>query len=359
MNKSTILTVSVAALALSSCKAREKKEEKTGVTSIDTAAVGVVTTTLKGVAWSDWASYSADLRGSEDAILVTTAAGVVSTVAEVGNIAHQGQGLCDIESDRYKVQYEAAKSSVDANRAAQQTTKGELDRTKANVDAGSLGKAALDAINAQYASLIAQGKGAEAQVLGAKKLWEDSRCQAPFDGIVATRLVNRWQSVGPGTPTLRLVRNDRLEATFTVPETESHELKNGTSVEFFLLDEPERIYKGNVSAVDLAADPRNRTVGAKVMINNAGGKLRPGMIGRARMLRKRYQAAVVVPSVALLRQEKGVNAVVVRDGVAHLVEVELGSTEGDSVLVREGLKIGDRLVVQGAFRVSEGTRVKE
>ncbi|MEK7393774.1 MAG: efflux RND transporter periplasmic adaptor subunit [Fibrobacterota bacterium] len=357
MNKSTILTISVAALALVSCK--EKHEEKTVVKSVDTAAVAVVTTQLKGTPWTDLANYSADLRGFEDAVLVTTAAGVVSTVAEVGRGVAAGQGLCDIESERYKVQFEAAKSAVDANKAAQDAAKGELDRTKANVDAGSLGKAALDGVKAQYAGLIAQGKGAEAQALAAKKQWDDSRCLAPFSGVVATRMINRWESVGPGTPTLRLVRNDRLEANFTVPENEARELKVGVPVEFYQLDEPNQVYKGNVSSVDLAADVRNRTIGAKVIVSNVGGKLRPGMVGRARLLRKKYTSAVVVSSAALLRQENGVRAAIVKDGKASLVEVELGSAQGDSVLVRSGLKVGDKLIVQGAFRVSEGTRVKE
>lgn len=361
-----ILTATAALLVLAGCnkpsengEKKEKAEEKTMVTSVDTAVVPVVAKAIQGIPWTDWATYSADLRGSEDAVLVTSAAGVVNSVHEVGHAVKAGQGLCDIESERYRTQYEAAKSAVDANRASQIATKGELDRTKANVDAGSLGKAALDAVNAQYAGLVAQGKGAESQMLSAKKQYEDSRCQAPFDGVVATRLVNRWQSVGPGTPTLRLVRNDRLEADFTVPEAESHELRLGEEVEFFQLEEPDRVYKGRVSSVDLAADARNRTIGAKVVVPNQGGRLRPGMVGRAKILRKRYEKAVVVPSAALLRQEKGVKAVVVKDGKAHLVEVELGSALRDSVLVTSGLKVGDRLVVEGAFRVSEGTRVKE
>jgi RND family efflux transporter MFP subunit len=359
MNKSIILTVSVAALALSSCKGKEKKEEPTGVASVDTAAVSVVTSTIKGIRWSDWASYSADLRGAEDAILVTTAAGVVGQVSDVGRVAKAGQGLCDIESDRYKVQYEAAKAAVDANKAAQISAKSELDRTKANVEAGSLGKAALEGASAQFAGLVAQGKGAEAQMLGAKKMYEDSRCQAPFDGLVASRMVNRWQSVGAGTPTLRLVRNDRLEANFTVPEAEARELKAGIAVEFTGIDDGDRVYRGSVSSVDLAADARNRTVGAKVLIANVGGRLRPGMVGKARLLRRQYEAAIVVPSAALLRQEKGVKAAIVQNGAAKLVDVELGSSTGDSVLVTSGLRIGDRLIVQGAFRVSDGTRVKE
>jgi membrane fusion protein (multidrug efflux system) len=270
---------------------------------------------------------------------------VVHSIAAVGQRVAAGQALCDIESDRYKVQMDAAKAAWDA-------AKSQMEITAKNVEAGSLGKTALEGATAQSFST-------QAQYLGAKKVYEDSRCQAPFAGVVANRMVNQWQAVGAGTPMLRIVKVDRLEADFTVPEEESHGLANGLPVEFFLLDSPDRVYKGKLSSVDLAVDSRDRTMGAKVVIANVGNRLKPGMVGRARVLRKSYPSAIVVPSTALLRQEKGVTAAVVRDGVAHMVDVQLGSAQGDSVQVLSGLKVGDHLVVQGAFRVSEGAHVKE
>jgi len=344
MNKKILLTISVLAL-FAGCQKKESAAEKTGIASSDTASVTAVVAEIKGVPWSDWGSYSADLRGVDDAVLVTSAAGVVHSIAAVGKHVGAGQALCDIESDRYKAQLDAAKAGWDA-------AKSQLEITRKNVDAGSVGKTALEGLNAQTFS-------AQAQYLGAKKMYEDSRCQAPFAGIVANRLVNQWQAVGAGTPMMRIVKVERLEADFTVPEEESHGLVTGLPVEFFLLDSPDHVYKGKISSVDLAVDAKDRTMGAKVVIVNAGNRLKPGMVGRARVLRKSYASAVVVPSTALLRQEKGVTAAVVRDGVAHMVEVRLGSAKGDSVQVLSGLAVGDRLVVQGAFRVSEGARIKE
>jgi len=344
MNKKILLAISVLAF-LAGCQKKGSATDATGATSIDTAAVPVVVAPIRSIPWDDWAGYSADLRGVDDAVLVTSAAGVVHSIASVGTRARAGQDLCNIESDRYKVQMEAAKAAWDA--AATQ-----LEITTKNVEAGSVGKTALQGLTAQTFS-------AQAQYLGAKKLYDDSRCQAPFAGIVASKMVNQWQAVGAGTPMLRMVRLDRLEADFTVPEAESHGMKPGLSVEFSLLDAPDHPYKGKVSSVDLSIDPRDRTMGAKVVLSNSDGRLKPGMVGNARVLRKSYSAAVVVPSDALLRQENGVYAAIVRDGTAHMVKVELGSAQGDSVLVLSGLSAGDQLVVRGAFRVSEGARVKE
>ncbi len=355
MKTKLFLTVSVLGL-LAGCG---KKEDKTVVTSADSTAVQVVVAKVIGVQWSDWASYSASLRGVEDGQLVTSAAGMVSSVATVGKSVKAGEALCDIESTRYRVQYEAAKAAVEASNASQVAMQGEVARTKANVDAGSLGKAALEAMQAQLAGLVAQGKGAESQALMAKKQYDDSRCLAPFAGVVASSNLNRWQTVGPGFPTLRLVKSDRLEATFSVPESQSSALKAGMPAEFELLDSPDEPFKRTVFSLDLAADDRDRVMNAKVVIPNTGNRLRPGMVGRVRVMRQKLANAVVVPSASLLRKDKGVSAMVVENGKAREVAVTLGSSRGDSVLVTSGLKSGDRLVIQGAFRVSEGSRVKE
>lgn len=323
-----------------------KKEEPTQVKAAlaDTASVEVVTTTLQGVSYEDWGTYPADLRGGDDAILVSSASGMLRSVAEVGRRVTAGQALCDIDTERFKAQLEAAKAGMDAAQTA-------MDVARKNVEAGSLGKISLDNAAATF-------YGAQAQYMGAKKLWEDSRCQAPFSGIVAARMVNRWQAVGAGTPTLRLVRNDRLEATFSVPETEANGLKAGNAAQFFLLDEPGKIYTGRVSTVDLAADSKNRVVSARVEIANVGGRLRPGLAGKIRILHGTMKDAIVVPSFALVRREGGVYAMVVREGVAHEVSVTLGSGAGDSVYVSSGLKAGDKLVVRGAFRLTDGVKVR-
>lgn len=323
-----------------------KKEEHTQVkaATTDTSSVEVVTTTLQSISYEDWGTYPADLRGAEDAVLVSSASGMLRSVSEVGRRVAPGQALCDIESDRYGAQLDAAKASMDAAQTS-------MEVARKNVEAGSLGKVSLDAAAAQYHS-------AKAQYMGARKLWEDSRCQAPFGGIVASRMVNRWQAVGPGTPMLRLVRNDRLEATFSVPEIEANGLKSGNVAQFFLLGEPDKSYSGRVATVDLAADPKNRVVSARVVVGNSDGRLRPGMAGKVRILHRTVKDAIVVPSFALVRREGGVFAMVVREGLAREVSVTLGSGSGDSVYVSSGLKAGDKLVVRGAFRLTDGVKVR-
>jgi RND family efflux transporter MFP subunit len=341
MNKQIV--VSIAALSLLvGCKKEEAA--KTSVQSADTSVVQVVASAITPIAFQDRASYSADLRGTDDAVLVTTASGVIRSVATVGAHVAAGQSLCDIESDRYLAQLNAVKAQMDA-------AKNQLDLAKKNVDAGSVGKIALDAPNTQYYA-------AQSSYLNAKKQYDDSRCLAPFAGTIASRSVERYQTVGAGSPTYRLVRQDHLDAVFSIPESEINGVKPGMSADFYLADEPEHLYSGRLTAVDGAADTKNRVMTARLEIPNRGGLLKPGMVGRVALLRRSYAKAIVVPSASLLRSEKGVSAMVVANRRAHEVPVQLGSAQRDSVLVLSGLKACDTLIVQGAAQVSDGTRIK-
>ena len=102
----------------------------------------------------------------------------------------------------------------------------------------------------------------------------------------------------------------------------------------------------------------NRIVSARVQLGNPGGTLRPGMIGKVRVLRRKYDKALVVASQSVLRLQDGTAVMRVENGRAHQVPVVLGPSRGDSVVILSGISAGDRIVTVGSFQVSEGTRVK-
>ena len=148
-----------------------------------------------------------------------------------------------------------------------------------------------------------------------------------------------------------------LEATISIPESEAFGYKEGMRAQFRLLQHPENIFPGQIKSIDRAVETQSRTVSARIIINNRGGMLKPGMVGRANILRRTFDNAIVVPSAALLHLESGIAAMVVEDGKAKQRRVRVETTAADSSLVTEGLHTGDKLVVTGAFQISEGTRV--
>lgn len=338
---STLIVLS--ALLLAACGKKHADEAEAGAKPADTTSVRVVASAVQARSFEDWGAYSAELRGAQDAVLTAAMGGRVANVNDVGRPVKAGQALCDIESSRYHAMLLQAKSGLDL-------AKGELDRQKVNVEKGFVGKAVLDKAELDFQT-------ARVSVLQAQRAFEDSRCQAPFSGILVSRFIERFQTVPPGAPTVRISTVDRLEAVVSIPESEAREFKEGQTATFSLVQDTTKVFTGKLKSVDRAVEASNRTVTARIEIPNPGNILRPGMVGRARILRRKYETAVVVPSQALLRLQTGTMAMLVRDGKAVQVPVKLGPAAGDSVVVETGVSAGDVLVTMGAFQISTGTKV--
>jgi len=331
-------------LAFSSCKGGEKGDASAANGENGGKSLSVVTAELKTSSFEDWTSYPAELRGVEDVVLTAGGGGRVLSVAEVGTRVAVGQPLCDIESERYAAMMAQAQAALDL-------ADGEFARTEANVKAGSVGKASLD--NAKL-----QLEGARVNVLQAKRYYQDSRCEAPFSGIVVSRSLDRFQTVAPGAPTVRVARTDRFEALVSLSEADIAAYAKGTPVRFTLPSLPGQEFDGKLKSVDLVVDAKTRTALARLEVANRDRLLAPGMAGKAQLLRKVYDNVVVVPSTALLRNDTGVFAVVSEKGVARQRPVKLGPALGDSVVVLEGVSNGELLVVQGAFRATDGSKLE-
>ncbi len=331
-------------LATVGCNKKDKAKDGEAVKPVESAVIKVVAVPVTARAFEDWGNYSADLRGSEDATLAAPwQGGRVANVGEVGKMVKAGQALCDIESARYQAMMLQAKAAVDV-------AKGEVDRQKVNVDKGFVGKAVTDQAEFGF-------QQARVALLQAQRAYEDSRCQAPFTGVMVSRMVERFQTVAPGQPTVRIAATTRLEAVVSIPESEARDFREGQVAEFSQVQDTAQAFAGKLKSIDRAVEAKNRTVMARIDIPNSGNVLRPGMVGRTRILRKKYPQAIVVPSTAVLRLQGGTMVMLMKDGKALQVPVKIGPSSGDFVVIESGLSVGDMIITVGAFQVSTGTPV--
>jgi membrane fusion protein, multidrug efflux system len=331
-------------LAAILCGCRKKDGDPNPASRPDTATVKVVVMEVKEASFEDWGSYSAELRGIEDANLTAPyQGGRVNMIKPIGTSVKAGDPLCDIDDEKYEAALKAAQAQVEV-------TQGDLERAKVNVEKGSLGRSALDGANLAY-------QNARMMLATARRAYEDCRCQAPFDGVLVSRSIEKYQTVAPGGQTVRLSRMDRFEAVISIPETEAFGYEDGLRTEFRLLQDSGRTYEGRLSSLDRAVDSRSRTAMARIEIPNRDGKLRPGMVGRARILRRTYAKGILIPATALLHSQSGVSVMVAENGIARRRPLEVGVAAGEAVLVLKGLRPKENLVVSGAFQLTDGVRI--
>ncbi len=200
---------------------------------------------------------------------------------------------------------------------------------------------------------------AEARVLEMQSDIGDRRVRAPFAGVLGIRQVSEGSLVTPTTVIATLDDIERMHVDFQVPEAELASLAKGDKVAATSVAYPGRTFEGEVATIDTRVDPGTRAVTVRADFINADHALRPGMLLDVRMFRPERQA-LVIPEIAVV--QVGRDSFVYRVKADHSVErvdIVSGARRAGVVEIREGLKVGDRIVVDGTGKLRPGLKVDD
>jgi RND family efflux transporter MFP subunit len=237
---------------------------------------------------------------------------------------------------------------------------------------------------AQMQDALTGRDAAEADLRAAKVNKEYATIVAPSDGVVLMRLANAGQMVGAGTPVIQLASRGRGSVLRAgVPDRDAVRLRVGDAAEVRFEALPGKSYRGRVSQIGAAADPRTGLYTIEISMEGVGG-LPSGLVGRARITpRGRGRGSVwegegtgttsatrasapadgavyAIPPEALVEGDAGRGTVFTVDASgtrARRVAVELVGFAGERVLVR-GLNGVTRVVRSGATWLTDSARVE-
>jgi RND family efflux transporter MFP subunit len=184
-----------------------------------------------------------------------------------------------------------------------------------------------------------------------------SRVASPLAGTVKTRGVDPGEFLNKGQLIAEILDVSRLRALVSVPEREVRYLQPGRSVDVGIEALPGLSVPGRVRLVGLEADTQTRTFPVEVELDNAAGRLRPGMLARVRVALEQFHAQLMIPRYSILERERGRIVFVVQEGRAVERVIQTGASSEGKVQVLEGLSAGDQLVVTGQQRLTQGEPV--
>ena len=198
--------------------------------------------------------------------------------------------------------------------------------------------------------------------------------RSPITGIAGKVNVDRGNLVGKAEPTLLTTVSSvhPIYVDFSVGEADylrwlaprvrldPQGRVQGARVqlELFLTDDRPLPHKGHVVFVDRAVDARTGTIAVRAEFPNPERIIRPGQFARVRGVVEERPNAVLVPQRAVQEQQGTRTALVVEGDKVALRPLKLDERIGDFFVVTEGLKAGDRVVVEGLQRVRPGMQVK-
>ena len=291
------------------------------------------------------ASYSgtAPLEAPAEAQVVAKTSGVaLSVLVEEGDVVRAGQTLVRLDASRAELQ--AAQTAAQMNKLQNQFARAQTLAKERLIAASDYDQIRYDLENARAANRLANLELSYAAV------------KAPISGVVASVTPKPGNFVQINTPIVRIVDTSTLEAVLNVPERELATMQAGLPVDLRVDALPGKTFTGTIDRISPVVDSGSGTF--RVIAEfDSGGLLQPGMFGRIGIDYDKRANATVVPRAALL--DAGTNAAVfaVRDGKAARVPVTLGYMDGQWAEVREGLTVGEQVVVAGKAALRDGSAV--
>ncbi len=259
---------------------------------------------------------------------------------------YKGQAISDQDLDEAQSQRAIAEAAVSIAEAAIESAGGEQ----------LVARASLVVAKADVAV-------ARAEVARLTTLMDYTTIVAPFDGVITKRLadpgafVRSAASGGAGTALLRLERTDRLRLVLDVAEPDVPSVTVGTPVDVQVPALGGEPLRAAVARTAGGLDPATRTMRVEVDLENADGRLRPGMYAHAIVRIVADRQAMVIPSAAL-RSRGGATYVLVAEGeVAKEVRVDLARDDGIWAVVASGLAGGEQVITSATSTVAPGVRV--
>jgi RND family efflux transporter MFP subunit len=267
----------------------------------------------------------------------------------------------------------AAQARVDTARANLAETKLQLERNRALLERGAIGKAAVDDLDARLRSLEQAVKAAEAEARAAQAdvsplrvTLQDLTIVAPIDGTVISKPVHIGELVGLQNIIAEIADFKSIVIETDVPEARLYLIKPGSPCEIVLDAYPGKRYRGATLEIGKKVDRAKATIAVKVkFIDNMEGVL-PDMSARTSFLSEEVTADAirekpkkVVPSDALVERSGSKVVFVVNEGVVKMAQVKLGPAFANGFELVEGPPPGTRLVVHPPAQLSDGQKIKE
>lgn len=260
--------------------------------------------------------------------------------------AQVGRGTALLKIDDAEIRAEVARA-----RAERDLTVQALARTRQLLADKAAAQADLERVEAA-------ARSAEATLDLLQLRLARTTVRAPFGGVIGQRLVSIGDYVTPMSQLLTLQTVSPQRVTFTVPERYAAELRRGQKVAFRVAAITARTFEATVDFVDPVVSLPARTITVKAVAANPGAVLQAGMFIEARLATAVRSAATVIPEEAVAPTAGGTFVWVVQGDKATRREVELGVRTPGFVEVRRGIDAGDRVVVGGLERLSEGAAVR-
>ena len=297
---------------------------------------------------------------------------IISRDYKEGSVVKKGDLLFQIDPRPFQATLDQAKGDLAVAQSNQTKADADVKRALNLFKEKVISDQERDTYINSASSTKAKVQAAEAAVRQAEVNLGYTKITAPIDGIAGIASAQIGDLVGPGTKTLTSISQvDPIKAVVNVGEQsftefitdhpdpdERERYLQKLQFDLFLADGSLYPHKGKFFAEDRNLDPKTGAIRMELTFANPGNRLRPGQFGKVRTIVKVANGALVIPEQAVTElQGNRLVAVVDSENKIAMRPVKMGERSGGIWQVIEGVKPGERVVVQGLLKVRPGSPV--
>ena len=276
--------------------------------------------------------------------LVSKIAGAVETVmVNEGDTVQQGDVIAQIESEDYRIALARAQ-------AAYNLAKADFDRDKSVYAQGAIPTAELDARETSMQT-------AKADLDNARLLYERCAIKSPINGVIRSLDAKVGLYLGIGDPVARILQLDKVKAVIGIPESDITAVRRLETVNLTVQALDNLEITGRNHFVSSSPETAARLYRFELEIDNPDHRILPGMFVRADIIKQQQEQALAIPFYSIISRNDEQYIFVEKDGVVKKQPVTTGIMEQWMVEITDGLKNGDRVVVEGHRDVENNQKV--
>jgi len=293
---------------------------------------------------------------------------ITSIYCKDGSTVKKGQKLYSIDNEVYNANYQQSVADLQVQEANLMKAQKDADRYHELDKHDAIAKQQVDYADAALESAQKQVAAAQANVTALKSNVNFSTIYSPFDGTIGISQVKKGTLVVAGQTILNTIStNNPMAVDFSVDQNNIYRFlqleQNNSATEkdstfTISFNGTPYAFPGKISLIDRAVDPQTGTITTRLIFPNGKDMLKPGMNTTVRVKNSTKANSTIITYKAVTEQLGEFFVYKLGDSnKVHQQKIQLGKSMGSKIIVTDGLKDGDNIVVEGVQNLHEGSKV--
>lgn len=319
---------------------REKKIQKTEISTIIPVTVGEVTKEQL----EDKLSLIGTVSPYNEVTVASETQGkIVRVYFNVGDRVSAGKVLVKIDDEIKSATFQNATANFEK-------AKKDLERFEQLFKEGSITEMQLENARLTYTQTESQ------YIITARQL-QDTKIIAPFSGIITAKMIDLGTVVSNATPIATLVNISMVKVKVNVPEKDVFKLNVGNTADITTDVYPEEKFSGKIININSKGDEAHTFPIEIALQNSNANPLKAGMFVNVSFGTVEKGESIAIPRSSLLGSVKNPQVYVVENNIARLRDITAGISIGDKLEVLSGLTPGEVVVINGQINLKDSTEV--